>query len=304
MSYRFPQILLAISLLLCATDSWALGPVYQTPNGFWLAPNHHRAKLYGPSRPDANWNISPWDIPEDLPAFDGTGVSRNAWARVAWLGDARYDLSQEAATLPCERVFPSGARLVDEFDLLASPNNANVPRYPQAIADNQAVLADTSRIEADISLWIKTAEIVDTACAVSKTFFIYAVVISNPVRHQYFFYQLRLAFFTSSGSSVVNGEATPGWFFTGKNIQSGRSGHWGYGDNISSFGQPWAQVGRPQSYSVDLLPRLRSLIEEGARTGLDQDLSHWRLTGTYHGQIAMGHVRNQAEWSGFSLKAE
>jgi hypothetical protein len=289
---------------LCARPAMAQGsrrPVYVPPNGFWNMPNLKRSQLYGPTRPDANWAIAAWSIPEDLPAFDRSGVAQNQWARVAWLGGGRYELSQNGAELPCLRTFPSGRSLVNEFDLFASPINKNEPNFPQAVADNHEALAGLSAIDAGIQLTIEQAEQVDQACSKSQSTFMFAVVLSNKTMKQFLFYQLRLAQFSGGGGGLRSGEARPAWYFTGNNLQSGASGQWGYGDNITSFGQPWARTGVQQRYDVDLLPRLRDLIQDGARYGLDQDLGHWQVTGTYHGQNVTGHIRNKALWSDFSL---
>ena len=69
------------------------------------------------------------------------------------------------------------------------------------------------------------------------------------------------------------------WFFTGTNIQAGGAGQFGFGDNVTSLGQSWTEPGQQQMYHLDLLTRLRWLIAQGSRYELDQDLSHWHLTG-------------------------
>jgi hypothetical protein len=53
--------------------------------------------------------------------------------------------------------------------------------------------------------------------------------------------------------------------------------------------------------ALNLLPRLRAIIAQGRRYGMDQDLSHWQVSGSYHGQNAFGHVVASSRWSGFSL---
>jgi hypothetical protein len=193
---------------------------------------------------------------------------------------------------------------VDEFDLLAGPNNARVRHFPQAANDVSLNLAQTSRVGMDISLDIKRAEVVDAACKVSQTIFTAAVVITNVPSHQTLFYQLRLGLVRAPSKGGAATRLAPNWFFTGTNTQAGVTGQFGFGDNVTSYGQTWTEVGSPHVYHVDMLPRIKWLIAQGARYGLDQDLSHWRVTGTYHGQGIMGHVRNDAVWGQFALNLE
>jgi len=284
--------------------SYAMGPVYSSVAGLWLSPSNHLPKLYGPTSAMANWSIEQWDIPQDLPIFDKSGVSQNNWAKVAWLGNGRYELSQDAATLQCEKTFPSGKHLADEFDLFVAPNNQRVSRFPQAGLDNRESISNLRSIRARISLEVMEARTAGQHCPVDTSVMMYAVVLRDFKMRQVFFYQLRLGYFRGIQTIVRTDAPAPEWFFTGNNTQSGQVGTWGFGDNITVYSQPWASVGKEQSYSVDLLPHLNMLIRQGARYGLDQNLEDWQLTGTYHGQAATGHVVNRALWSEFALVAQ
>ncbi len=286
----------AAMVLLAASRLEAGELVYAPPAGFWIDPSDHSQALYGPSHPSANWNVAQWDIPQDLPPFDATGVSANRWARVAWLQNGQFELAQDGSGMPCNRDYRSGRTLASEFDLLAQPNNHNTPRFPQAALAADLRLADLAGIDGAITLSIRQARILDESCPATQGDFVYAVVLSNIVRHQLLFYQLRLALANEA-------KAVTGWFFRGANIQSGQGGQWGYGDNVTQYGQPWARAGVTQPYRFPLLPHLAAIIQRGEDTGIDGDLSHWRLTGTYVGQAIWGHVRSDALWSGFALKA-
>jgi hypothetical protein len=277
--------------------------IYPQPKGFWLAPSNHGKTMYGRTDGAANWNVAQWDVPEDLTQFDKAGVAQNRFSRVVWYANGHYELAQNSDLVPCVKRFPSGRSLVNEVDLVVAPNNANYPDYPQAVGSNKEQLSDLAQVDASITLQVKQANAIDIACNVSATTFTYAVVLTNTSAHEIVFYQLRLAQFTLDANGIREGAAKPGWFFTGNNSQSGAAGQWGFGDNITSLGQPWAMIGKAQTYHVDLLPRLVWLLHQGGPLGLDQNLSHWRLTGTYHGQNTMGHMVNDAVWSGFSLTA-
>ena len=133
-------------------------PVYLPPTGLWLAPSDFGKALYGPTGPRANWHAAQWDIEEDLPAFDRNGVSRNQYASVRWLGDKRYELSQDSSRISCERTYPSGRAAVNEVDLLITPNNTYYSSYPQTTAkDTQDNIAELSQLNAGITLKIEQA---------------------------------------------------------------------------------------------------------------------------------------------------
>ena len=96
----------------------------------------------------------------------------------------------------------------------------------------------------------------------------------------------------------------PAWFFTGTNGQAGTPRQFGYGDRVwSSYGQHKAIQNNLTEFSLDVLPRLKRLISTGARYGMDQDLSDWRVSGFYFGQSAFGHVEYGSAWSHLSLRA-
>jgi len=277
--------------------------VYQPPKGFWLNPTDYSQQLYGAISREANWSVGQWNIPEDLPAFRGN-ISTNRWATVRWIDDGqRYQLAQDGTTISCNKRYPSGRKLANEFDLFVGPNNANTPRFPQALIDNDKVLSRIRRATARIRLEIRRADAVDEICPVTRSSFLYAVVLTNRKHKQVLFYQIRLSVLEGTRGTLTR-SLMPAWFFAGVNGQSGATGQWGFGDNVTSYAQPWASKGNPQAYSLDLLPRLRQIINLGAAQGLDQSLDDWRLTGTYHGQAAWGHVRNDAIWDGFALEAE
>jgi len=301
------RFVLAGVILLAQSDRAAASEaIYNPPTGFWIAPNNFGHDYYGSTSPSANWHIAQWDIPQGLPPFGDRGITFNRWARVAWLGGGSYELSQDGSTapdgsaLPCEKVFPTGRRLPDEFDLLAESNNSNARGFPLAVGSVDFTLASVSRLETSITLQINQAYAADDACSISQTSFVDVVVLSDRALKQTLFFTVRLGFFRFSGAPA---SLRPAWFFKGNNIQFGGARTWGFDDNTDSFNQPLASIGTAQHYQFDLLPRILSVISDGAQYGLDQDLTHWRFSGTYHGQNIWGHVKNDAVWSDYSLSA-
>ena len=271
--------------------------VFAPAAGFWLAPSDHSGRLYGPSSPGANWNIAQWGIPEDLPPFNAEGVTENRWAAAKFNGRGIF-LSQNSSEMPCERVYPSGGRAVREFDLFVGPNKQSLFKgVPSAALDDKQRLSDVEAIRHRTSVTMRNFSITDGACSITRVAVISALVLTNPPAKQTFYYQLRL------GTQGLGNVPKPGWFFTGNNTQAGRVGEFGYGDNIDQLTARdlMVRVGERQDYDIDLLPRLNIIIANGARYGLDQNLSNWIISGSYQGLINWGHVRVSAELDDYAL---
>jgi hypothetical protein len=261
-------------------------------------------ELYGATSPAPDWAIAQWDIPERLPPFRA-GLSQNQFGSVHIMRDGSYELRQTTGELPCSKVFGSGRRLPDEFDLLVR-HLQPTPRTAKASRESQTLpsLATTLAIHHDINVKFGEARILDKLCKNTMANILTATVLSNRAADQTFFYQVYLGRFVSRGraSRLVELRAAPSWFRTGQSAQSGGRGSFGYDDNIwAGYGLKPAVVGENTNIALDLLPRIRAIIVQGRRYGMDQDLSHWRISGTYHGQNAFGHVEASSRWSGFRL---
>ena len=297
-----------VVVLLCAHSARAqhvaatagTTAVYAQPIGFWLMPRDRSGRLYGPTAPSANWAIAQWGSPKDLPAFNSDKVTENEMQRVKMHADGSYSLSQNTRSQPCTWKYSTGKNLVKETDLFASPNNRRIaPDFPQATVNDGARLSAISHIFHELQLRPTNYRSESSECQTSQAAFITAVVLSNPTSKQTLFYQLRLAAFRSFDSK--HAEFPAAWFFTGKNMQNGLSGQYGFGDNVTTYGQPFAEMGKWTTYRLDVSQRIKSLIALGALHGMDQDLSHWVLSGTYHGLSAIGHVSIAGEWRDFAL---
>jgi len=270
------------ALLTCGTALASEQPVYAPATGFWLLRSDDSKQLYGPTSPEANWKIAQWDIPVDLPPFAG-GASENAFARVVFAGTRGYVLEQTTQKLPCDRKYPSGRTLVNEFDLFASPNSQSDAGYPSAALHNQASLASLHHVHHEIGLDLLALSVIDGDCPITQVGFLTALVLTDPKARQTLFYQLRLAVLRYRDGVAATKMNTPAWFFGGENLQNGGRGQYGFGDNVEALGAADAKPGSAVTYRLELLPRLVEVIAKGRDKGLDQDLSNWILSGTYHG---------------------
>ena len=279
--------------------------MFLPPSGLWLLASDHSGRLYGPSSVAANWKIAQWDIPADIPPFDANGLSANTYASVQFRPGGTIALAENLSGVACMKVFPSGRKFVREVDLLAGPNKrSQAGNAAVADADDTEPLTQARNIVLTVTLSLKTLAVIDKACGNNRMNVTEAVVLTNIASRQTLFYQLRLATLDGAGGVRRNAPVAPNWFFAGQNIQSGTSGQFGFGDNVTIFGAPFTEPGASTNYKFDLLARLKQLIAEGARFGMAQNLSQWRITGAYEGLAGWGHVRGSAEFGNYSLRVE
>ena len=172
--------------------------------------------------------------------------------------------------MPCERKYPSGRTLVNEFDLFASPNNQGDAGHPSAALHNRAPLGSLHRVHHEIGLELRALSVLDGDCPVTQLGVMTALVLTNPKAGQTLFYQLRLAvlrYRDGATSTKMNG---PAWFFAGENLQNGGHGQYGFSDAVAELGAPEAKTGAATTYRFELLPRLVEVIEMGRAKGLDR----------------------------------
>jgi|GEM_PF-2102523 hypothetical protein len=291
------------------TDETQGHDLFETPQGLWVlpskpAPDRPKNKLYGASSPAANWTISQWDIPEDLPPIENN-ATKNQYAAVSFAQPGEFTLWQNGNTLPCEKQFPSGKLLPDEFDLFIGPVTSAFKGHQTAFMGKREALSTLTQIRMRISVTPRTFQIADATCPITHAIMGGSVVLTNLISHQTFFYQLNFAIYQPSASGVALALPHPGWFFTGTNVQAGGAHQFGYGDRIwASFGVTPPPIGGTDNVDVNLLPRLKQLIADGARFGIDQNLADWSVTGAYYGQSVFGHIQFGTDWHKISLKAD
>jgi hypothetical protein len=260
-------------------------------------------KLYGATSPAANWAIGQWDIPQDLPPFSHN-VTRNGYASVRYNAGKGFTLSQNATSLPCAILYPSGKRLVDEFDLFVG----SIPQYdtghPTTFLNKNEPLSSLSHIVETAAVRPGQIHLADATCPVTRAVIGTGIVLTDFKTRQTFFYQISFSIYQADRDKMTLALLSPAWFFTGTNGQAGTPRQFGYGDRVwSSYGLHPATQSNLTEFSLDVLPRLKQLISAGAQYGMDQDLSDWSVSGLYFGQSAFGHVEYGSAWSHLSLRA-
>jgi hypothetical protein len=301
---------LLVALFLCqiaAARDFDRAPaarnLFRTANGFWLVPSDHSGALYGPTSPDATWNIVQWGIPKDLPPFRGSETS-NEYAKVVLAERGGVRLEQVTSSVGCDRTYKSGRKLVSEFDLFVAPNGQVYKSFPSASSGPFPALSEISRVEHQLKISSFTAQVIDHGCALSQVALTTALVLANPSAKQTLFYQIRLAAFRTNQGKLKAYTPGDGWFFSGENTQSGGRGQYGFTDDVSKVGGRFCEPSRICDYNLELYGRMVEIIRLGRDRGMDPDLSHWILRSTYHGGMAFGHVALRATWSGFALNVK
>ncbi len=257
--------------------------------------------LYGATGPEGNWTIAQWDIPENLPPFSN-GVSSNAFATVKWGNDQSISLEQNGKTLPCEKRFPSGRRMPDEFDLLTGPVGPRYQGYPAAFHIQATSLANAKKIILNATLLSGTPHIFDNSCKMGAAVSVTGLVFTNVSAQQTFFYQIDFNYYNVINGKLVQNTRPPNWFAQGQSHQTGHNGIFGFSDRVwSGYQTPAAAPEENTVYSIDILSRVNALISIPSEKNIDHNLGDWKLSGIYFGQSIFGHVEFRTVWSHLRL---
>lgn len=276
---RLRFALAALPFLFCWSLASARQDLIVPPNGLWVTPVERGGVLYGASSESANWHVSQWNSPSKLGNFDQDGVAIGENQRIS-IRDGRFEMEADGEAVPCNL----------EFDTFFGSNNKQgmYKGVPSAILTEMPLSAMQSLMH---TIALTPLEETDRAagCQQRKAVYVTSITLRNDTTGSTFFYQLRLRKYRASPK--------PFWWDKGSNGK-----RYGYGDNLQSFGIADVSLGQRRLISVDLLPRIRTLLLDD-EIKIDRDLSHWRVGATYHGVAIWGAVRVKARWDSFSLYA-
>jgi hypothetical protein len=292
------MLLLALRPIIAAAGDWAL---YDKPSGYSILGSIGNGQpSYGETTDGpANWTIAQWSNPATLGGFHQEGaarfVSHSATDDVSVMlrGDLNVRIEQDGRTQPCTR--PNGRPL--ENDLFVQPAARLDPHtQPYAILGNMSALRVGGQFQ-NVRMWTTAAQ---PACQVNQGAALIAIIINNTAVHpaQVLFYQLHLAAVCPPGiHPACSTNFKPHFYSSG--TRNGQNAEFGYDDNISAFGEGMVESSGPQSLNFDFIPRLKAVLAEGSSSGLDQNLSHWWVSGMYLGQSIWGRVGFATSWRGF-----
>lgn len=314
--------------------------MYDVPTGLWINTGATGSYyLQGPTTTAANWAADSWTNPLGVPAafapISGTSnyTASDGDETINFYpnsGSGYTVISQtvdhttigSAPTMPCQ----------DEIPIFLQPNPTGLPGLPggsslaprYTIAGLQHIYHTLTAIPAVHSF--PTPAISSESCDTNYPTPTEGMVMTAIVLHNNFtsppsnfWYQLRLLYYGQGPAVDSNtypndfpsdeewfGSTAPTAFWWHKRVfnPSGPNfkNNFGYSQNVTDYGQPIATIGSSNSYSLDFLPQLASLLESGTNN-IDSDLSHWVITGAYFGDSGYGYVDSGGQFSDFSMTA-
>ncbi len=299
-------------------------PIFAKPTGyFFVQPNLGSDGMpipYNPTRGDANWAISQWNIPgQSAPSWIRGYRSQNGNIDVQVIEQngmpSAVSLSQDGGLLPC---FPDPK---SEYDLFVGPNwkgfaSAFPSAGPSVNTSLDSIPALLMSAELTVTnIWRASSR----ACGVNQRAIDFSAVFSNSGDQahpgQTLYYDL--APYATRCDAVASDAICdarinfPAYFYfdgTGDNAYRDDAGKiihqvFGYDDDFTVYNKPTLVLSQSQSYEIDILPRVKYVIAHGPN-GMDTDLSHWRLSGIYYGSHIWGNVGIASEWRNFNVRIQ
>tara|TARA_B100000029_G_scaffold455941_1_gene483573 strand:+ start:363 stop:1157 length:795 start_codon:yes stop_codon:yes gene_type:complete len=133
-----------------------------------------------------------------------------------------------------------------------------------------------------------------------------SLIAENQATNQILFYQIYLYDTRqTAGCGDIPCEATTVWFDQGS--ESMAAPWYGVSHLIANYGSPCLSQGTPHYYSLDVLPYLEQVINDGPSSltpgypALDTNLNNWRVTQMYLGTALVGDVQLRSIFSKIDL---
>ena len=270
--------------------------------------------VYSPTGPFPRWHISQWSIPGGkLPTFQrsegpmGTIYESNAAEaeiRIVMPADGESDkfiMAQNGRVLPCTN--SNGSARESDLFVGAAGDGSKLPLVPAQVIPRDAMPA-LSRLKS-LVISLEGESVGENlkfskGCDVNQGSAIVSLILRNDFSNpkSVLFYQLSLYSFCGKGSparvEICLKANTTEHFFS-------RVNPFGISDHVELFDAPHPDHKSPSVYEVDLLPRLVAGLKSGRRI-LDQDPEHWKVSGTYFGQIVWGDVSFKSTWKYFRVR--
>lgn len=279
-------------VVLCCSCSilFAAGAV-APPNALYIAPLEWDGTLYGPvgcTSCQPTWHIAQWNIPEELPdqwlnLSDGW-YTANEHGRVKYYNSSsRYEIAQNGT---------NGLSCGLEYNLFISPtinDGANYPTFPSGFTPS-VPLNELGYIIHSVGSRV-VYEQVNSGCGLNYVAYTTAMIFTNSYNNQVFYYQIILR--------------------DSRGIQPDKS--WAptlhgpieycLDDGIHVYNKSYLTKGGSRKvYLINILTRVKTILQSGDY-GIDTNLAHWRLTGSYIGHLLQGKVIPTSQWDSYALTA-
>ena len=263
--------------------------VFNPPKELSIHPVRPGGALYGAAAGTASWHVGQWNNPSgNIPDFvNSKAANESLLVSNEGSGEA-IDIAQTGRWLEC-----GPPNKPTEFDGLIGANAKSIyPGVPSAggIDLEKTSLAGFTSLTESITVKAVSAELTPGVqqCPTSKAVALAALVFTDVSQKSTLFFQIILGAFNTNPHNV--------WWARGTNNR--RFGYNYVPDRILSLGS-----GGEKTLDRDVFPLLSLLIENNS-VGMDNDLSHWRLSGAYFGNAIYGQVDIKTEWQGYRLVGE
>lgn len=278
------------ALLLTGRTSAAADFLLTSESRLWIAPQSYSGQLLGPvgvGGPQPSWYVAQWGLPAPLPTTT-TSLGGGAWevgnnyAKVHYLPlDKAYELSVGGSSSPCSAGY--GVHL--------SPVTPVYPAYPQRMLHQ----ADTQPLSALSAFWMEAGvqvmeETTFATCSGLKySAHVMAIGLYNEASQQILYYQVIVR---DSRGIQPTGAWCPGQTGPQYCVDDGIQPVYGEPVAIPASGRKY--------YQIDVAQRVRSLISTGY-SGIDTDLSHWKISTFYFGPSIGGRAKTRSRWDSFGV---
>ena len=295
------KMMLAIFVLLtsarnvdAATINYLTNPG-PSLNKLYFAPPNYNGSLYGSVGllgPTPFWYIAQWNIPVMLSGTAiPTGVGYGWYTDDPYARVLRYDDTNKSLEL-AQNGATTNLTCGTEFDLFLSPVDSSYSSYNQGIIQGPSLNTLTS-LRYTLGSKI-TYEYIAIRCPVNYAYYTAVIVFSNPTTQQVIFYQIILR---DSWQGYANYACSPStyWFST-------NGPFFGVNDTAPVLGQSCLPAsGILYNYSFEIASRIKTLIIQGAKYYIDQDLGHWFVSGLYIGSGLEGSATVTSIYSSINL---
>jgi len=271
--------------------------IFNSPAGFWIADTLNKRQLYCPSNPEANWHIAQWNNPELLKCWtkkkNGEIVAESQNLKITIYKNGEQEIDSNGKNLPCR---DKKLQRWYEFNANITPNTY---KGYQIAYVGSPVLSKMNRVVYKITVTLEQAKFLDNHCTITQGSNLIALVLKNIVTNDVLFYKIQL--FNLNNRNLT---PKPYWYWAkgeGEKTIKEKIKVYGYSDILPTYGMDYLKIGETKQIELDVLPRLKQVLNDPRAIGLDRTSSNWIISSAYYGQNIWGGVKLISKWKNFSL---